>query len=175
MSAADIRAGPARTRITKNSGPCRAATNLSRVQLPGPEQRLLCYYIFLIAMYRRASGSDLTAASASAVPAAAMAIAVTYPSVRITFSCSSAGPRQRPATLMSLIPEQAARRTGGRSGRRGLTARPQQAFLPGCRPRQRPPMRMPACALPCARGPPCHGDNVRRRRHAPAFGPARAH
>lgn len=88
MSSADIQAGPARPRITKNSGPCRAATNLSRVQLPGPEQRFLCCYIFLIAMNRRSSGSDLTATSPSAVPAAAMVIAVTYPIVRITFSCS---------------------------------------------------------------------------------------
>ena len=47
----------------------------------------LRYYIFLIAMYRRTSGSDLTATSPSAVPAAAMVIAVTYPNVRITFSC----------------------------------------------------------------------------------------
>jgi hypothetical protein len=39
-------------------------------------------------MYRRTSGSDLTATSPSAVPAAAMVIAMTYPSVRITFSCS---------------------------------------------------------------------------------------
>ena len=46
------------------------------------------YYIFLIAIYRRTSGSDLTATSPAAIPAAAMAIAVTYPSVRITFSCS---------------------------------------------------------------------------------------
>jgi hypothetical protein len=50
--------------------------------------RGLRYYIFLIAMYRRTSGSELTATSPSAVPAAAMAIAVTYPSVRIAFSCS---------------------------------------------------------------------------------------
>jgi hypothetical protein len=54
----------------------------------GPEQRLLRFYIFLIAMYRRTSGSDLTATSPSAVPAAAMVITTTYPSVRITFSCS---------------------------------------------------------------------------------------
>ena len=54
----------------------------------GLEQHFLCYYIFLIAMYRRASGSDRTATSPSAVPAAAIVIAVTYPSVRITFSCS---------------------------------------------------------------------------------------
>jgi hypothetical protein len=46
----------------------------------------LYYYIFLIATYRRTSGSDLTAASPSAIPAAAMVIAVAYPSVRITFS-----------------------------------------------------------------------------------------
>jgi len=36
-------------------------------------------------MYRRTSGSDLTATSPSAVPAAVMVIAVTYPSVRIIF------------------------------------------------------------------------------------------
>jgi hypothetical protein len=73
----------------------------------------LYYYIFLIATYRRISGSDLTATSPSAIPAAAMVIAVTYPSVRITFSCASADPGQRPATLLSLIPEQAARCTAG--------------------------------------------------------------
>jgi hypothetical protein len=73
----------------------------------------LYYYIFLIATYRRISGSDLTATKPSAIPAAAMVIAVTYPSVRITFSCSSADPRQRPATSLSLIPEQAARCTAG--------------------------------------------------------------
>jgi hypothetical protein len=49
---------------------------------------MINYYIFLIATYRRTSGSDLTATSPSAIPAAAMVSAVTYPSVRITFSCS---------------------------------------------------------------------------------------
>ena len=42
-------------------------------------------HIFLIAMYRRASGSDLTATTPSAAPAAAAVIAVTYPSFCITF------------------------------------------------------------------------------------------
>src|SRR5271168_4292230 len=50
-----------------------------------PDVDFLRYYIFLIAMYRRASGSDLTATSPSAVPAAAIVIAVTCPSVRVTF------------------------------------------------------------------------------------------
>ena len=80
-------------------------------------------------MYRRASGSDLTATSASAVPAATMVIAVTYPSVRITFLLLLADPRQRPATLMSLIPEQAAHRTGGRSGRRRTHCPPAAGLL----------------------------------------------
>ena len=44
-------------------------------------------HIFLIATYRRTSGRDLTAITPSPAPAAAMVIAVTYPSVRITFSC----------------------------------------------------------------------------------------
>ena len=95
----------------------------------GLEQHFRRYYIFLIAMYRRASGSDLTATTPSAVPAAAMVIAATYPSARITFSCSSAGPRQRPATWLSLIPEQAARRTGGRSGRRRTHGPPAAGLL----------------------------------------------
>ena len=55
------------------------------MQLPGPEQHFLCCYIFLIATYRRTSGSDLTATSPSAAPAAATVIAITYPSVRIVF------------------------------------------------------------------------------------------
>jgi hypothetical protein len=63
------------------------------------------YYIFLISRYRRASGSDLTASSPSTTAAAARVIIVTYLSVRIISSCYSAGPRQRPATLMSLILE----------------------------------------------------------------------
>ena len=106
-------------RKTKNSGPCRAATNVSRVQLPGSGATLfLPYYIFLIATYRRTSGSDLTATTPSAAAPAAMVIAVTYPSVRITYLLSSTGPRQRPATLMSRIPERAARCAGGRPGRR---------------------------------------------------------
>jgi len=45
----------------------------------------LGYYIFLIARYRRTSGSALTATSPSAAAAAARAIVVTYPSVRIIF------------------------------------------------------------------------------------------
>lgn len=42
-------------------------------------------HIFFIATYRRASGSDLTAITPSAAPAAAMVIAVTYPSFCIIF------------------------------------------------------------------------------------------
>jgi hypothetical protein len=42
-------------------------------------------HIFFIAMYRRTSGSDLTAITPSAAPAAAVVIAVTYPSFCIIF------------------------------------------------------------------------------------------
>jgi hypothetical protein len=42
-------------------------------------------HIFLSAAYSRRSGSDLTAITPSAAPAAAMVIAVTYPSARISF------------------------------------------------------------------------------------------
>jgi hypothetical protein len=58
----------------------------------GPEQHFLGYYIFLIARYRRTSGSDLNATSPSATAAAAMAIVVTYPSVRIIFLLLFDGP-----------------------------------------------------------------------------------
>jgi hypothetical protein len=40
-------------------------------------------HMFLIATYRRRSGTDLTASNPSAAPAAAMAMAATYPSVRM--------------------------------------------------------------------------------------------
>src|SRR5690348_15332354 len=46
-------------------------------------------HIFVIATYRRTSGSDLTASTTSAAPAAAMVIATTYPSVLIRLSCSA--------------------------------------------------------------------------------------
>src|SRR5580658_7680674 len=78
------------------------------------------YYIFLIATYRRASGSDLTATTPSAAAPAARAIAVTYPSVRITYLLSSASPRRPPATSMSRIPERAARCAGGHPRPPGL-------------------------------------------------------
>jgi hypothetical protein len=52
----------------------------------------LGYYIFLIARYRRTSGSDLTATSPTATAAAAMAIVVTYPSVRIILLLLFGGP-----------------------------------------------------------------------------------
>jgi hypothetical protein len=42
-------------------------------------------HIFFIATYRRTSGSDLAAITPSAAPAAAMVIAVTYPSFCIIF------------------------------------------------------------------------------------------
>jgi hypothetical protein len=45
-------------------------------------------HIFLIAIYRRMSGSALTASTPSAVPATVMVIAVAYPSARIISSCS---------------------------------------------------------------------------------------
>jgi hypothetical protein len=48
---------------------------------PAPSRRR----VFLIATYRRTSGSDLIVNSPSAAAAAAMVIAVTYPSTRITF------------------------------------------------------------------------------------------
>jgi hypothetical protein len=58
---------------------------LRRVKRPGSGATFWYYYIFRIATYRRTSDRDLTATSASAAAAAAMVIAVTYPSVRITF------------------------------------------------------------------------------------------
>jgi len=51
------------------------------------------YYIFRIATYRRTSGSDLTATSPSAIAAAAIVSAVTYPSVRINFLLLFSGSR----------------------------------------------------------------------------------
>ena len=41
--------------------------------------------IFLIATYRRVSGSALTASTPTAIPATVRVIAVTYPSARIIF------------------------------------------------------------------------------------------
>ncbi len=78
--------------------PVTAATGLALAAGPGancrgPEQHFLYCYIFLIATNRRTSGSDLTATTPSAAPTAAMVIAVTYPSVRITFLLLSGGPR----------------------------------------------------------------------------------
>jgi len=76
-------------------------------------------HIFLIATYRRTSGSDLTAITPSPAPAAAMVIAVMYPSVASLFSCSSADPR--PARLMSSI-----------RGRRRLRWRLRRGSPPAC-------------------------------------------
>jgi hypothetical protein len=42
-------------------------------------------HIFLIARYRRTSGTDVTARIPSAAPAAVMVTAATYPSVRMMF------------------------------------------------------------------------------------------
>ena len=47
--------------------------------------------IFLIARYRRVSGSALTAITPSTIPATARVIAVTYPSARIIFLLPSGG------------------------------------------------------------------------------------
>src|SRR5579862_2485919 len=105
------------------------------------------YYIFLIAIYRRTSGSDLTATSPTAIPAAAMVSAVTYPSVRITFSCSSAGLETSARDID--VPNPGA-----------------GSALPG-----RPGL-LPACSAP---GPARSGGHVHRRRRAPGSGPARPH
>src|SRR5271170_5185790 len=69
----------------KNSGPAGQPRMFRGFSCRGPEQHFLGYYIFLIARYRRTSGSALTATSPSAAAAAARAIVVTYPSVRIIF------------------------------------------------------------------------------------------
>jgi hypothetical protein len=61
--------------------------SILRPQTPG--------HIFLIFKYCRMSGADLTASSPRAEAAAAIVIAVMYPSVRIACLCSSADRRQR--------------------------------------------------------------------------------
>src|ERR1700729_4081841 len=54
-------------------------------------------------MYRRASGSPLTASTPRTAPRPTNSITTTYPSTRIIFLLLSAGPRPRPAALVAVL------------------------------------------------------------------------